>query len=155
MANPWCWIGAGALVIVLGALGLPYWRRWRKQQSLMRAMLQFRQQREHLEAKFLQHASQRGKPRGLLWSECEWMDAVQFARDRQSGTLTAFVGITVKFAAVQGGEMEDVAAVDDPKEAVAVFYYCHHRWVTEGQALFNLNPTDALAQLSRQFEPTC
>ena len=76
-----------------------------------------------------------------------------FARDKTSGLLTAFVGINIRFEAVEGGDMEDVAAVGTIRDAVAVFHFHHGTWGTGGKALFNMNPQDALQRLVAQFEP--
>ena len=113
----------------------------------------FRLQREVLEAKFFDLASASGKPRGLRWLDCEWMDSVTFARDKKSGLLTAFVAVNIRFEAIEGGDMEDVAAVSNIRDAAAVFHYQNGRWGTGGRALFNMNPDDAILRLEGQFEP--
>src|SRR5262249_21328288 len=113
----------------------------------------FRRQRETLEAKFFDLAAASGKPRGLRWIDIDWLDAVTYARDRQTGLLTAFVAINVRFEAIEGGGMEDVAAVGNVRVAAAVFHYQRGGWGTGGRALFNMNPADALVRLEGQFEP--
>ena len=80
-------------------------------------------------------------------------DNVTFARDKTSGLLTAFVGINIRFEAIEGGDMEDVAAVGTVRDAVAVFHFDRGMWGTGGKALFNMNPQDALEKLVAQFEP--
>jgi len=106
-----------------------------------------------LEAKFFTMASSLGKPRGLRWLDCQWQDQVTFARDRQTGLVTAFVGVNIRFEAIEGGDMEDVAAVSTIRDAAAVFHYRDGIWGTGGRALFNMNPQDAIRQLSGQFSP--
>ncbi|MFK7818254.1 MAG: hypothetical protein AB8G99_06030 [Planctomycetaceae bacterium] len=113
----------------------------------------FRLQREQLEARFFDLASHIGKPRGLRWVDCDWLSDVTFARDRESGLLTAFVAVNIRFEAIEGGDMEDVAAVSTIRDAAAVFHYNKGRWGTGGRALFNMNPIDAVERLSHQFEP--
>lgn len=105
----------------------------------------FHQQRERLEAKFYQLAAASGKPRGLRWTNCDFADDVAYARDRQSSALCAFVGVTISFEAVAGGGMEEVEAVGNLRAATAVFRHGNGRWNTEGRAIFNLNPTEAIA----------
>src|SRR6187200_2264572 len=80
----------------------PLIRRRRRARD-RRAMHQFRYDREHLEAKFFELASQSGKPRGLYWLACDWQNTVRFARDLRSGLLTAFVSVEVRFEAEEGG----------------------------------------------------
>ena len=109
---------------------------------------------EQLEAKFLTKAGASGKPRGLRWADCEFENDVTYARDRQSGVLSAFVAVRIKFEAIAGGGMEEVEAVDNAKYATAVFYFDpKHRWMTEGRAIFNLNPHEAVRRFEATLEP--
>ena len=128
-------------------------RAWRRRREAERGIRQFRLQREMLEARFFDIASHLGKPRDLRWVECDWLDAVTFGRDCKSGLLTAFVAVNIRFEAVEGGDMEGVAAVSNIRDAAAVFHYQFGRWGTGGRALFNMNPTDALVRLQGQYEP--
>ncbi len=112
----------------------------------------FRIQREQLEARFFDLAASLGKPRGLRWVDCDWLSDVQFARDTESGLLTAFVSVNIRFEAIEGGDMEEVAAVSTIRDAAAVFHYRNGRWGTGGRALFNMNPVDAIERLSHQYK---
>ena len=67
-----------------------------------------------------------------------------YARHRQSGELSAFVGVTIGFEAIEGGGMEDVEAVGNLRAATAVFRVERGDWATDGRALFNLTPTEAV-----------
>jgi len=106
-----------ALAIVALALAVGICIAWRpvrarlRAKELARLRRNFHRQREYLEARFLTIAADSGKPRGLEWVRCDFEDDVIYARNRQSGELTAFVGVTIGFEAVEGGGMEDVAAV--------------------------------------------
>lgn len=150
------WMHAIAIIVVAVMIVcvsvIPLANRWRKHQS-RRASDQFRRRRKMLEAQFFELAKSLGKPRGLRWRECEWSDDVTFARNKTSKMLTAFVGINIYFEAIEGGDMEDVAAVSTIRDAVAVFHYYRGSWGTGGKALFNMNPRDALEKLVAQFEP--
>ncbi|MFN0051322.1 MAG: hypothetical protein ACKV0T_03975 [Planctomycetales bacterium] len=139
-----------AVAVLCGAVPLRNWL-WRREFD--RARQSFRREREVLEAKFFDLASASGKPRGLRWVDCDWLDAVSFARDRQTGLLAAFVAVNIRFEAIEGEEMEGVAAVGNVRDAAAVFHYQAGHWGTGGRALFNMNPADALARLNGQFEP--
>ena len=153
-SSPWIF-GAVALSVValIGAMIRQPLRNWRDTREARQAFRDFKLQREMLEAKFFDRAASQGKPRGLRWTECHWQSAVTFARDRQSGLLTAFAAVQISFEAIEGGDMEGVEAVDAMRYAAAVFHYQHGRWGTGGRALFNLNPQDALVRLENQFEP--
>ena len=127
-------------------------RRARREAQLARARQEFRRQRERLEARFLKLASASGKPRGLRWTDCEFDNDVAYARDRRTGQLSAFVAVTIAFEAIVGGPMEDVEAVGNLRAATAVFYYQNGTWRTDGRAVFNLNPTEAIAYYRDSFE---
>ncbi|MCH8829183.1 MAG: hypothetical protein IID45_06355 [Planctomycetes bacterium] len=148
----WFLLGLGSAMIV----GLFF--AWKPLRAGLRAreaahgISLFRMQRERLEAKFFDLAAASGKPRGLRWVECEWFSAVAFARDLTSGLLTAFVAVNVRFEAVEGSDMEEVAAVGTIRDATALFHFRHGQWGTGGRALFNMNPEDAISRLQGQFE---
>jgi len=117
----------------------------REAEDLRRARRDFHHQRERLEAKFLDLAGASGKPRGLRWKDCDFADGVAYARDRQSGDLCAFVGVTISFEAIEGGGMEEVEAVSNLRAATAVFRRTGEQWKTDGRAIFNLDPVQAIA----------
>lgn len=158
---PFFWILLGIIVVGLLILGIawPSLQVRRKARQEQAAIQQFRREREHLEAKFFELASQAGKPRGLRWLDIEWLDDVQFARETTSEQLTAFTAVNLRFEAIEGGDMEDVEAVGTVREGSALFHfqYSHSsqpaRWGTGGRALFNMNPKDAVERLQGQFEP--
>ena len=127
------------------------WRAARQQAQAEQAMKQFRLQRELLEAKFFDLARSSGKPRGLKWLDGDWQSEVTFARACDTGLLTAFVGLHIRFEAIAGGDMEGVAAVDTVRDAAAVFHFQHGRWGTGGRVLMNMNPSEAVTRLAGQF----
>ena len=127
-------------------------RRWRAHLENS-AVDGFRMQREQLEAKFFDLARGRGIPRDLRWVECEWLDEVTFGRAVESGMLTAFVGVNIRFEAIEGGDMEDVEAVGLIRDATAIFHCEYGRWGTGGRAMFNMDPHAAIDRLAGQYEP--
>jgi hypothetical protein len=150
----WIWgIGIVLGLLLAAAFAVIPLAAWWKRREANQAIRLFRTQREMLEARFFDMARSIGKPRGLTWVDCEWFDNVTFARDKRSGFLTAFVGINIRFEAIEGGDMEDVAAVGTIRDAVALFHFHRGSWGTGGKALFNMNPQDALQKLVAQFEP--
>jgi hypothetical protein len=149
-------VGAGLLVLVaVIAWRFAPWRLLRRrpaQVNLQHARKQFHLRREWLEANFLSIAAQSGKPRGLHWADCEFEDAVSFARDRHTGRLRALVGVTISFEAVEGGGMEDNPNVGNLRAATAVFYLDGEAWSTTGRAIFNLNPEQAIEHYGQELE---
>jgi len=145
-------IGGVGLVLLLGLMLLWGYLSTRPL-SAEQARRQFQQQREHLEAKFFQLAASSGKPRGLRWVECDWDDRFALARDRGTRQLAALVGITVRFEAIEGSDMEGLPAVGNLRSASAVFTWRTRRWVTAGRAVFNLSPAEAIRHFHQQYEP--
>jgi hypothetical protein len=146
------WIIVGT--IAAGLVGAILWPLFdgRRRRQLETARKLFHQRREWLEAKFFQLASSSGKPRGLRWKDCDFSDDVTYARDRQAGTLTAFVAVTLSFEAIEGGGMEHVEAVGNLRAATAVFQYSAGQWSTQGRAIMNLEPAEAIQRFHRALE---
>jgi hypothetical protein len=148
---PWPWL----VVIGTVAAGLVLYLLWwvgARAGSLEQARTLFQAQRPQLEASFLAAAAASGKPRGLRWVGCEWEPGAEFARERATGRLAALVGVTIRFEAVEGSDMEGLAAVGNLRNASAVFFFHAGRWHTTGRAVFNLNPDEALAHFRNQYE---
>jgi hypothetical protein len=141
-----------AVIALILIVGQPLLKALQKREADT-AIRNFRTQREQLEAKFFDVASRLGKPRDLRWLDCDWLDRVTFGREVESGILTAFAAVEIRFEAVEGGDMEDVAAVSTVRDAAALFHYKDGSWGTGGRALFNMNPADALERLNDQYEP--
>lgn len=131
---------------------LKFWQWIRPVPRVEQARRFFQHQRERLELQFFQAASASGKPRGLRWKNIDWESGVEFARERESGRLTALVGITIQFEAIEGSDMEGLPAVGNLRNASAVFFFHQGRWHTIGKAVFNLNPDEALAHFHNQYE---
>jgi hypothetical protein len=151
------WSGVAVAAAVLLGITLIAWliQRFverRRETKLAAWRAEFFRRREWLEARFLQIAGQRGTPRGLEWIDCDFDDAVAFARDRRSGELTALVAVGIGFRAVEGGGMEDVEAVGNRKAATAVFRHRGDEWTTDGRAVFNLNPHETIEHYQHELE---
>jgi hypothetical protein len=152
------WILTAIAAFIAAALAALVWRPLRtalRQNRLTRARKEFHRQRERLEAKFFQLASASGRPRGLEWTGCDFDDDVVYARDRRTGELCALVAVTISFEALEGGGMEDVEAVGNLRAATAVFRAAREKWATDGRALFNLNPAEAVRYFQDNLEIVC
>ena len=109
------------------------------------AVEEFREDRETLEAQFFHAAATSGRPRGLRWVGCDFHGEPAFAHEPASGNLQALVGVSIRFEAVEGGDMEDVEAVGNVRAATAVFRYETDHWTSDGRAVFNLDPQETIA----------
>ena len=129
----------------------PLWAA-KRAEVVARAQRDFHRQRERLEAKFIEQAASRGKPRGLRWADVDFDDDVIYARDRRTKRLKALVAIEVQFEAVAGGGMEEVENVAMAKAATAEFQFDGTRWVTDGKYYFNLAPAATVKYLANEME---
>jgi hypothetical protein len=150
----WLWFLALAVVFGVAALAL-FWRPLRafgQEIRLERARELFKLQRERLEAKFFTAAVATGRPRGLRWKDCQWGQQIEFARERSTREIVALVSVTIQFEAVEGGDMEGLAAVGNLRNASAVFFFHRGHWMTVGKAVFNLDPHEAVEHFKNQYE---
>ena len=143
---------AAALAGVATAIALKPMRHARQAERIARAQRDFHRQREPLEAKFIERAAARGKPRGLRWVDVGFDDDVVYARDRRTRQLKALVAIEVSFEAVAGGGMEEVENVNKVKAATAEFRHDGVRWITDGKVYFNLAPSATVKYLASDME---
>jgi hypothetical protein len=117
-----------------------------------RARELFRLQRERLEQVFLEKAASSGLPRGLRWVACEFAAEIEFVRDRKTRRIVALVAVTIRFEAVEGGDMEGLPAVPLPRQGSAVLYFVHGEWTTSGRVIFNFAPAQVLHEFAADFE---
>lgn len=118
-------------------------------QSILRSL---QRHRPELQDRCFSMAARSGKPRGLKWQSCDWLETLAIVRDPASGLVTAFCGVNLAFEAIEGGEMEDVDAVATIRDAVAVFHLQDGRWGTGGRILFNMTPELAVSGVAADQE---
>jgi hypothetical protein len=114
---------------------------------------QFTRARPELERRFFEAAAASGKPRGLRWKALEWAPEATFAVEKATGRYAALVGVTIAFEAIEGSDMEGLAAVGNLRNASGVFFYHAGAWHTTGKVIFNLNPDEVVAHFGKQYEP--
>lgn len=142
-------------LVALGALAVlaAWWlRRHGHEIHSERARESFRLQRERLERLFFDQASSSGLPRGLTWTACQFQSHVVFAREPATRQIVALVSVTVEFAAIAGGGMEEMPAVGQPRHGSALLRFERGHWNASGRVLFNLSPEEALARLGNHFD---
>ncbi len=142
-----------ALGLVALWLGRGWWRHRRAAAELARAHKAFAYHRDRLAAEFLQAAGSQGKPRGLRWVRSDLDGPPFFATDRTNGDIYALVAVIIGFEAIAGGGMEDVAAVGNLRSGSAVFRWQRGRWTTDGWAILNLAPPEAIAHYTQNLVP--
>ena len=147
------WVGLGAVPPAAFLL----WRWWRLRKGLRGvrfavARRQFHLQRERLEVKFVQLGTTAAKPDAPRWTDCDFDDDVAYARNRSTGELTAFVAVTIAMEDT-GRSSGGKDAVGNLRAATAVFRFDRGHWETEGRAIFNLTPAEAIRFYYRDLEP--
>lgn len=151
MLDYW-WVVAAA--IAAGALCAWKWfpvRRPLPASRLAEVRRDFHRQRERLEAKFVQLGSYPANRDAPRWMDCDFEDDVAFARNRTTGELTALVGVNIEI------EELDIPSARSGEEtsqraATAVFRFLGSRWDTDGRAIFNFTPTEAIRFYQRDLE---
>ncbi|MGI6418056.1 MAG: hypothetical protein ACOX1P_20580 [Thermoguttaceae bacterium] len=124
---------------------------WRENR-LAEARRDFHWQRERLEAKFLNLGMMPNRPQDARWNDCWFDDDVAYARSRTSGELSAFVAVRIRLETPADPMLVDSALGDPCCDATAVFRFDGRRWDTEGRAIFNLTPTEAIHFFERDLE---
>jgi hypothetical protein len=144
------WIAA--VVVVVLVLAYLVGRRYGTLVSPDEARAAFVADRSRLQQEFFQAAAGSGKPRGLRCVACDWTDALAFARERSTGRLAALAGITIRFEAIPGSDMEGLPAVGNLRIGCAVFFHDGRRWQATSRAVFNLTPDEAFAHFHNEYE---
>ncbi len=146
----------GVLILAAALIAWLGWAMVRPKLFVLRvgrAIREFARDRQALESKFFHDASLSDKPRGLKWKQCAFQEGLTLGRDRANGEIVGLVGVTIGFEAIEGGGMEDVAAVGNLRAATAVFTHNGREWTTQGKAIFNLEPRDVLERYQESLIP--
>lgn len=136
--------------LALAAGGWWLFRMGREVQA-ERARESFRLQKERLEGIVLKAAEATGKPRGLKWVSCRFIDDLTLIRNKVTRKLAALIPMTVVFEPEAGSDMEGVEAAREPRMATAVLHFRRGQWESDGQTLFNVAPADALRLHAHEY----
>jgi len=143
------------VAVVLLTLGAFLWRfRWTVARAtpLAQAKQRFHAQRERLEAKFIQLAAAHATPDAPQWADCTFDDDVAYVRSRTTGELSAFVAVTIASEDVGGATGGTSDAVGNLQAGTAVFRFDLDHWETDGRAILNLSPTEAVQHFHNDLE---
>jgi acyl transferase domain-containing protein len=137
------WIVAALLAVAAVGVAL-VWTPVRtavRESRLAAARRDFHRHREWLEAKFLGKAADRVPAESPRWLDCDFDNDVAYVRNRATGELAAFVAVTI---AIDDSEATGRTSPSF-RAGTAVFRLDRkHRWDTEGLALLNLTPAEAI-----------
>jgi hypothetical protein len=153
MGELW-WIIPAAVLFMLAVL---VWR-WsplrtgRRAVRFAEARRDFHRQRERLEAKFLHLGMNPGRRDAPHWTDCEFEDDVAYARNRVTGELSAFVAVTIAIEELDAQGYGSTDTLRSLRAATAVFRFDGDHWETDGRAIFNKSPTEAIRFYHRDLE---
>ena len=154
MPEPWWWI----LVLLAATTGVVIllWRPARgaaREARLAQAKRFFHRQRERLEAKFIQLAAAQTRPDAPRWSDCDFDDAVAYVRNRATGELSAFVAVTVALDGLPNLATSSASdLIGNLRAGTAVFRFDRDHWETDGRAILNLSPSEAIRFYQNDLE---
>jgi hypothetical protein len=152
MLHLW-WVPAGACALIL--LVAYFWHpRWKASRAacLLQAKRRFHVQRERLEAKFVQLAAAQAKPEAHRWQDCTFADDVAYVRSRSTGELSAFVAMTIAAEEFDSTSRGSADAVGNLQAGTAVFRFDRDHWETDGRAILNLSPGEAIRYYHADLE---
>lgn len=140
----WILLGAVTLLVAAGAL---VWRplrtRWLERQFL-RARRDFHRHRERLEAKFVCLAASKRRGDPSIWDQCRFDDDVAYVRNRSTGELAAFAAFSLGIDTYDTRPRAPFDSLGNLRAGTAVFRFDGRRWDTEGRAILNLSPFEAI-----------
>lgn len=148
------WLLPAVAVVVL-AVAAYLWRPGRKTSRagrLVQAKRRFHVQRERLEAKFIQLVAAHAKPDAPRWADCTFADDVAYVRNRSTGELSAFVAMTLAAEEYDRSAHGTADAVGNLQAGTAVFRFDGDHWATDGRAILNLTPNEAVHYYGNDFE---
>ncbi len=106
----------------------------------------FRQQREWLEARFLTSLARIDPLERLRWEDAHWHDEVLWARDRQTRSFLALIGVHFD------GHVFDELGEAHARQATALFEYRKGRWFADGKRVDEIRPDEVVLR-NQRFEP--
>ena len=148
------WIVLATGVLFLAGAGLilrPIHAAWREAR-FAEARRDFHRQRERLEVKFVQLGVIHANPHAQGWTDCEFDDDVAYARNRSTGELSAFVAVTIEMEDFGGPADHAPDAIGNLRAATAIFRFDGRRWETDGRAVFDVTPAEAIRFFHRDLK---
>ena len=145
-----------ALVTAMTGIAILLWRpaqRAAREARLTTAKRNFHRQRERLEARFIQLAAAQAKADAPRWMDCDFDDAVAYVRNRATGELSAFVAVTVAMESLSDPLTHSASdLIGNLRAGTAVFRFDRDHWETDGRAILNLSPNEAIRFYQHDLE---
>jgi hypothetical protein len=147
----WIPVAVVVLLALLAVLRRPG-RKTPRVTRLVQARRRFHAERERLEAKFIQLAAAGAKSDAIRWADCAFADDVAYVRDRTTGELSAFVAVTIAAEGTDGPRQSAADEIGNLQAGTAVFRFDRDHWVTDGHAILNLSPNEAVHYYRNDLE---
>jgi hypothetical protein len=142
---------AAVILMGVGLVLVPVRRRVR-QRRLLRARRSFHTEREWLEARFLQLATNAPGLDAPRWVDCSFADDVAYARSRSTGELSALVAVTLAAEACEFPTQSTADVIGNLQAGTAVFRFDGTHWATDGRAILNLSPGETIHRFRDDLE---
>ena len=97
-------------------------------------------------------AAAHATPDAPQWTDCTFDDDVAYVRSRTTGKLSAFVAVTIASENVSGAAANTSDAVGNLQAGTAVFRFDLDHWETDGRAILNLSPSEAVQHFRNDLE---
>jgi hypothetical protein len=143
MSGVW-WLPVVAIVLLAAAYLWRPRRRASRAGRFAQVKRRFHAQRERLEAKFVQLAAAHAKPHAPRWADCTFADDVAYVRNRATGELSAFVAVTIASEESDRTLHGTADVIGNLQAGTAIFRFDGDHWVTDGRAILNLSPAEAV-----------
>jgi hypothetical protein len=100
----------------------------------------------------VQLAAAHAAPDAPQWADCAFDDDVSYVRSRTTGELQAFVAMTIASENLDAAIRGAADAVGNLQAGTAVFRFDRDHWETDGWAILNLSPSEAVQHYHNDFE---
>jgi hypothetical protein len=159
MSSAWSLVIWSLAVVGLGLVATAIVARFRRlgKRSVRRppwAIIKrrFHAQRERLEAKFVQLAATSHNAETRRWAGCSFADDVAYVRSRATGELAAFVAVSISPDDTESADYVGPDSRRSTQAGTAIFRFDRDHWETDGRAILNLNPAEAVRHYRDEFE---
>ena len=105
-----------------------------------------------MEAKFIRLSTNRSHPDMPRWSDCTFGDDVSYVRNRTTGELSAFVAVNIPTRTPRTAGNNAGDSVGNLQLGTAVFRFDRDHWVTDGRAILNKSPAEAVVLFQNDVE---
>ena len=152
MAESWWLLLVGLVALVtLVCISWPAWGIGREAR-FARARKDFHAHREWLEVKFIRLAVARAAADAPRWEDCSFDDDVAYVRNRNTKELSAFVAVAMASNDLDSPSAGVSDGTRDSCVGTAIFRFDRDHWVTDGRAILNLNPAQAIRYYRNDLE---